>query len=155
VQGLNVELYWKNKDPRRYVNIVPTSAITGEGVCDLMWLIVKLTQSMMADRLMFVEEMQCTVLEVKMVEGYGTTIDVVLVNGNLREGDRIVACGLDGPIVTSIRSLLTPHPMKELRVKNTYLHFKEIKAAQGIKISAPGLEKAVAGTVIIYCCASA
>lgn len=30
-QGLNVSLYWKNKDPRTYVNMVPTSAITGEG----------------------------------------------------------------------------------------------------------------------------
>lgn len=30
-QGLNVALYWKNKDPRTFINIVPTSAITGEG----------------------------------------------------------------------------------------------------------------------------
>lgn len=28
-QGLNVSLYWKNPDPRKYVNVVPTSAITG------------------------------------------------------------------------------------------------------------------------------
>ena len=30
-QGLNVALYWKNKDPRSFISIVPTSAITGEG----------------------------------------------------------------------------------------------------------------------------
>jgi translation initiation factor 5B len=36
--------------------------------------------------------------------------------------------------------------MKEMRVKNEYLHFKEIKAAQGIKISATDLEEAVAGS---------
>lgn len=56
-------------------------------------------------------------LEVKVIEGLGTTIDVVLVNGVLHEGDTIVVCGLQGPIKTSIRALLTPHPMKELRVK--------------------------------------
>lgn len=58
----------------------------------------------------------------------------------------MVICGLQGPIVTTVRSLLTPHPLKELRVKNTYIHHKEIKAAQGIKIAAQNLEHAVAGT---------
>ena len=77
-------------------------------------------QSMMAERLMFISELQCTVLEVKVVEGLGTTIDVVLVNGMLREGDTIVLCGLNGPIVTSIRSLLTPHPLK-VRAPSTCL----------------------------------
>ena len=48
-------LYWKNSDPRKYVNVVPTSAITGEGIPDLLQLVVKLTQTMMGDRLTFVE----------------------------------------------------------------------------------------------------
>ncbi len=69
-------------------------------------------QSMMASRLMVISETQCTVLEVKVIEGLGTTIDVVLVNGLIHEGDTIVLCGMGGPIVTQIRSLLTPHPLK-------------------------------------------
>uniref|UniRef100_A0A061RKG6 Eukaryotic translation initiation factor 5B n=1 Tax=Tetraselmis sp. GSL018 TaxID=582737 RepID=A0A061RKG6_9CHLO len=145
-QGLNVSLYWENPDPRKFINIVPTSAITGEGIPDLLQLLVKLSQTMMADRLSYITEVQCTVLEVKVIEGLGTTVDVILVNGVIREGDTIVVCGLQGPIVTTIRSLLTPHPMKEIRVKGQYLHHKEVKAAQGIKIAAQGLENAVAGT---------
>lgn len=43
-------------------------------------------------------DLQCTVLEVKVVEGHGTTIDVVLVNGVLHEGDQIVVCGLQACI---------------------------------------------------------
>lgn len=50
--------------------------------------------------------------QVKVIEGLGTTMDVVLVNGTMREGAQIVVCGLGAPIVTNIRSLLTPHPMK-------------------------------------------
>jgi hypothetical protein len=50
--------------------------------------------------------------QVKVIEGLGTTMDVVLVNGLLREGAQVVVCGLGAPIVTTIRSLLTPHPMK-------------------------------------------
>ncbi|XP_042008653.1 eukaryotic translation initiation factor 5B-like [Salvia splendens] len=145
-QGLNTELYYKNKEMGETYNIVPTSAISGEGVPDLLLLLVQWAQKTMIKRLTYSEEVQCTVLEVKVVEGHGTTIDVVLVNGVLHEGDQIVVCGMQGPVVTSIRALLTPHPMRELRVKGTYLHHKEIKAAQGIKIAAQGLEHAIAGT---------
>ncbi|KAL2629241.1 hypothetical protein R1flu_013927 [Riccia fluitans] len=145
-QGMNSELYYKNKEIKKVVSIVPTSAISGEGVPDLLMLLVQLTQKMMEDKLMYVADVQCTVLEVKVVEGLGTTVDVVLVNGVLHEGDQIVVCGMQGPIVTSIRALLTPHPMKELRVKGSYEKHKELKAAIGIKITAQGLEHAIAGT---------
>ncbi|KAL2921556.1 Eukaryotic translation initiation factor 5B, partial [Bienertia sinuspersici] len=135
-QGLNTELYYKNKEMGETYNIVPTSAISGEGIPDLLLLLVQWSQKTMIEKLTFKDEVQCTVLEVKVVEGHGTTIDVVLVNGVLHEGDQIVVCGMQGPIFTTIRALLTPHPMKELRVKGTYMHHKEIKAAQGIKITA-------------------
>ena len=116
-QGLNAVLYYDNKNFRSNVSLVPTSAITGEGVPDMISLLVNLTQSRMSERLMYLSELECTVLEVKVIEGLGTTIDVVLSNGILREGDKIVLCGLNGPIVTQVRALLTPQPLRELRVK--------------------------------------
>ena len=81
-----------------------------------------------------------------MIQGLGTTIDIILVDGIIREGDRIILMGFDGPIVTHIRALLTPHPMKEMRVKGEYLHHKVLGASMGIKISANDLESAVAGS---------
>lgn len=125
-QGLNAVLYYDNKNFARNVSFVPTSAHTGEGVPDMIMLLVKLTQERMSDRLMYLSELECTVLEVKVIEGLGTTIDVVLSNGILHEGDRIVVCGLNGPIVTQIRALLTPQPLRELRIKvRLSVKFKE------------------------------
>ncbi|KAG0695785.1 hypothetical protein DFH29DRAFT_1005150 [Suillus ampliporus] len=132
-QGLNAVLYYENKSFARNVSLVPTSAITGEGVPDMIMLLVNLTQQRMSDRLMYLSELECTVLEVKVVEGLGTTIDVVLSNGILHEGDKIIVCGLNGPIVT----------------QSAYVHHKEVKAALGVKLVAPDLDKAVAGSRLL------
>ncbi|VEU24032.1 DEKNAAC105154 [Brettanomyces naardenensis] len=148
-QGLNSELYFKNSNMARYVSIVPTSAVTGEGVPDLLWLLLELTQKRMSKQLKYLSDVQATILEVKVIEGLGTTIDVVLSNGILHEGDRIVLCGMNGPIATNIRALLTPPPARELRIKSEYVHHKEVKAALGVKISANDLEKAVAGSRLL------
>ncbi|KAB1222271.1 Eukaryotic translation initiation factor 5B [Morella rubra] len=140
-QGLNRELYYTSKKMGETFSIVPTSAISGEGIPDLLLLLVQWTQKTMVEKLTYSNEVQCTVLEVKVVEGHGTTIDVIFVNGVLHEGDQIV-----GPIVTTIRALLTPHPMEELRVKGTYLRHNEVTASMVIKITAKGLQHAIAGT---------
>ena len=130
-QSLNASLFYENPDPRSYISMVPTSAATGDGMGNLMALIVELTQTALRNRLVYADELHATVLEVEAIPGYGTTIDVILVNGTLREGDTIVLAGTDGPIVTQIRSLLLPQPMKELRVKNTYTENKIVRGTRG------------------------
>ncbi|PSN70607.1 hypothetical protein BS50DRAFT_570144 [Corynespora cassiicola Philippines] len=148
-QGFNSEIFHKNKNMSKYVSVCPTSAHTGEGIPDMIKLIIKLTQERLTSNLMYLSEVECTVLEVKVIEGLGTTIDVVLSNGILREGDRIVLCGNPEPIATNIRALLTPAEMKELRIKSQYVHNKEVKAAMGIKIAADGLDNAIAGSRLL------
>nr|XP_037276232.1 eukaryotic translation initiation factor 5B-like [Rhipicephalus microplus] len=148
-QGLNAALFHENKDLKSFVSLVPTSALSGDGMGNLISLIVDLTQNMMAKRISFSEELQATVLEVKAIPGLGTTIDVILVNGTLREGDTMVLAGHEGPFTTPIRSLLMPQPLKELRVKNPYQEYKEVKGAQGVKIAAKDLDKAIAGLQVL------
>lgn len=148
-QGFNSELYYENKSMAKNVSLVPTSAHTGEGIPDMLKLLVSLTQERMTNKLMYLSEVECTVLEVKVIEGLGTTIDVVLSNGVLREGDRIVLCGLNGAITTNIRALLTPAPLKELRIKSQYIHNQEVKASLGVKIAANDLEHAIAGSRLL------
>lgn len=148
-QGFNSELYYENKSMAKNVSLVPTSAHTGEGIPDMLKLLVSLTQERMTNKLMYLSEVECTVLEVKVIEGLGTTIDVILSNGVLREGDRIVLCGLNGAISTNIRALLTPAPLKELRIKSQYIHNQEVKASLGVKIAANDLDNAIAGSRLL------
>lgn len=104
---LNVRCFWENDDDdEQYVNMVPTSAHTGDGMDDLIAYICKYSQNKLPRRLAFSEELQASVMEVKETEGHGTTLDVILVNGRLRTNDLIVVGGQEGPISTRIRYLL-------------------------------------------------
>uniref|UniRef100_A0A673H5U3 Eukaryotic translation initiation factor 5B n=1 Tax=Sinocyclocheilus rhinocerous TaxID=307959 RepID=A0A673H5U3_9TELE len=148
-QGLNAALFYENKDPRTFVSLVPTSAHSGDGIGNLIALLVELTQTMLARRLAHCDELRAQVMEVKALPGMGTTIDVILINGCLREGETIIVPGVDGPIVTQIRGLLLPPPLKELRVKNPYEKHKEVSTAQGVKILGKDLEKTLAGLPLL------
>jgi len=146
---INSNLYWKNQDIKSHVSVVPTSGVTGEGIPDLLSVIMKYTSIFMKKKMQVKEdEFNCTIMEVKMIEGHGTTIDCILIDGVLHKGDEIMIMGFEGPVKTKIRALLTPHPMKEMRVKNEYESHEVIYAAMGLKISAPNLDSAVAGSAI-------
>mmetsp|Transcript_53471 Transcript_53471/g.73052 ORF Transcript_53471/g.73052 Transcript_53471/m.73052 type:complete len:977 (-) Transcript_53471:281-3211(-) len=147
--GLNAELYWENDDMKSTVSLIPTSAMSGEGVNDMLHMLVRLTQERMSTSLMYSATLQCTVLEVKVIDGLGCSVDVILVNGELNTGAQIVVCTTDGPVVTQIRAILTPPPAKELRIKSQYINHERIEAAIGLKICATGLESAVAGSPIM------
>ena len=144
--NINTELYYKNTNMKEYVNLVPTSAITGEGLPDLLGLLVYLTDNYLIRQITFKEEVKCSILEVKVLESVGTTIDVVLVNGTIHVGDKIVIGGLLGPIKTVVKIILLPKPMKEMRVKCEYDRYDEISGAIGVKIFCQDLENALAGS---------
>jgi translation initiation factor IF-2 len=71
-------------------------------------------------RLLKKETLECNVLEVRTQEGLGSSLSAILVNGRIRVGDTIVACGLDGPVVTRVRTLIAPQAMKEIRVRRSF-----------------------------------
>jgi len=152
-QGVNSNIYWEMGDDdwmsSDFVPLVPTSAISGEGVQDILLLLCQIAQRKLWKQIMWCANLQCTVLEVKAIDGLGMTVDCLVVNGYLREGDKAVFCTLDGPIVAEIRGLLTPPPSREMRIKSEYIHHKEIKGALGVKVIGNGLEKVMAGTPVM------
>jgi translation initiation factor 5B len=152
-QGVNSNLYWEMGDDdwsnSDFIPLVPTSAVTGEGVQDILLLLCQMAQRKLVEQLMWCANLQATVLEVKSIDGLGMTVDVLVVNGFLREGDKAVFCTLDGPVVVEIRGLLTPPPSREMRIKSEYIHHKEVKGALGVKVIGNGLEKVMAGTPVM------
>lgn len=137
--GLNAALY--RDCPADYIPIVPTSAKTGEGLPDLLALLVQIAQKRLRASLEPREELRCSVLEIKQIEGMGTTIDALLVDGSLKLKEEILVCGFNGPIRTKIRGLLLP----DLHGK-TWRREKKARGAIGVKILADGLDQAVAGS---------
>lgn len=149
--GFNSERFDRIKDFTKYVAIVPVSGKTGEGIAELLALIAGLAQAYMKGKLKYAEgPARGVVLEVKEEPGIGHTIDVILYDGILRKNDQFVLAGINGPIVTKVRSIFVPRPLSDIRFAKTELTaIDEIQAAAGVKISAPGLEEALAGSPLI------
>lgn len=59
-------MFWDKVDFREYIPMVPTSAITGDGMGDLIALLVNYSQKMLADQLMLSPELEALVLEVSL-----------------------------------------------------------------------------------------
>lgn len=148
--GLRADLYTRIRDFSRTLAIVPTSALTGEGIPDLLMVLAGLTQRFMLNRLK-VESgpAKGVILEVKEEPGLGTTIDVIIYDGIIRRGDLIVVGSREEPIITRVRSLLLPKPMDEMRSpEDRFLNVEEVHAAAGVKVVAPNLDNAVAGAPV-------
>ncbi len=139
------------RDFTKSVAIVPTSAVTGEGIPELLALLCGLVQQYLLKRLdVSLGQGKGVILEAKEDLGIGHTIDVILYDGMLERGDRIAVGGFNEPIVTKVRALLLPKPMNEIRdPEDKFQSVDKVIAAVGVKIVAPGLEGAVAGAPLI------
>ncbi len=146
-QGFMAERFDRVRDFRRTVAIVPVSAKTGEGVPELLALLTGLVQQFMKKKLITSNDpAKGVILEVKEEPGLGTTIDVIIYDGVMRKGDQIVVAGKEKPILTKVRALLMPRPLQDMRAhEGKFMTVDQVVAATGVKISAPGLEDALAG----------
>src|SRR3972149_3106419 len=135
------------KDFTSTIALVPTSAKTGEGIAELLMVLVGLTQQYMKKQLQTTEgPAKGSVLEVKEEPGLGLTLNTIIYDGTLQKDDLIVVGGKDKPVVTNIRAILVPKPLDEIRdPRDRFSSVNCVFAAAGIKIVAPGLEGALAG----------
>jgi translation initiation factor 5B len=149
-EEFSADMYWRVQDFGNNIGVVPVSAETGEGVPDLLTVLMGLSQRYMR------EEMEVdiggpaagTVLEVTDTQGFGTTVDAIIYDGTIRADDRVVVGGVEAPIVTDVRALLRPRSMEEIRTEGEFESVDAVVAADGIKVAAPDLDGAMAGAPV-------
>jgi len=149
--GINADRYDRITDFTRTFAVVPISAVTGEGVPDLLAVLLGLVQRFMLDQLEITsEEGKGVVLEVKTEHGLGTVVTAIIYDGEIRVGDTIVLAGLSGPIVTKVRALFRPRPLDEMRAPRAkFQRVESASAAAGVMISAINLDGAIAGSPLL------
>ena len=148
-EGFESERFDRVENFARQVSIIPISAKSGEGIAELLTMLLGLAQQYLKEQLQIETDVPAkgTILEVKEETGLGTTIDAVIYDGIIRQKDTIVLTTPDDVITTKIRSLLKPNAMEEIReAKKRFQKVDEVVAAAGIKIVAPNIDKVMSGS---------
>ncbi|MFQ5975729.1 MAG: translation initiation factor IF-2, partial [Candidatus Hydrothermarchaeales archaeon] len=138
-EGFQSERFDRVESFEKQITIIPVSAKTGEGIPELLMVLVGLAQRFLEKQLEIEESGPAvgTVLEVKEKKGLGVTIDTIIYDGEIKRGDTIVVGALEDAIVTRVKALLKPRPLDEIRdPKHKFEVVKELSAACGVKISA-------------------
>ncbi len=147
-RGFPSDRYDRVDDYTKKIAVIPVSNVTGEGIPDLLMILAGVAQRYLKKRLETTPgEGKGTVLEVKEFKGLGSTIDVILYDGEMRKGDNLIIGG-EKTVKTKVKALLEPEPLKELRMEKSFRPIDSVHAAAGIKISAPGLESVIAGSPV-------
>ncbi len=147
-RGFESDRFDRINDYTKAIAIVPVSGHTGEGLPDILLMLAGLGQRFLTDKLSLSDIGRGTILEIKEVKGLGNIIDVILYDGAIEKGDYIVIGGKE-PIVTKVKALLLPRELQEIRTERQFVQIDRAEAATGIRISAPGLENAIAGSPIL------
>ena len=145
--GFKADRFDHIKDFTSTIALVPTSAKTGEGITELLMVLVGLTQQFLRKRLQTTEgPAKGSILEIREEPGMGLTLNTIIYDGTLQKDDLIVVGGKEKPIVTSIRAILVPKPLDEIRdPRDKFASVDAVFAAAGVKIVASSLEGVLAG----------
>ena len=149
-EGFQSERFDRISDFASQISIIPISARSGEGIIEVLAMLLGLAQEYLTEQLEINADAPAkgTVLEIKEEVGLGLTIDSIIYDGVLRTNDEIALMTSSNEVLkTKIRSILRPLPLEEMRdSKKKFQKFDEVVAAAGIKIAAPNLDNVVSGS---------
>jgi translation initiation factor 5B len=146
--GINAERFDRIRDFSKYVAIVPTSAVYGIGIAELLLVVSGFCQNYLKTRIAYTEGPALgVILDVKQEIGLGTTINSIIFNGIIRKNDYIALATRSDIIITKVRALLMPKPLEEMRApEDKFISVDEVVASAGVKIVADNLDEALAGS---------
>jgi len=150
ILGYKSEAFYRVKDFKQEIAIVPISARSGVGIPELLAVLVGLTQQYLQKRLSQEQkEPRGIVLEVNDEVGLGQTANIILIDGSIKKGDSIVVAKRDSVIVTKPKAVLLPKPLDEMRdPRDKFKPVDRVDAAAGLKIASPELEGVLPGSTL-------
>ncbi|HSV42815.1 MAG TPA: translation initiation factor IF-2, partial [Methanomassiliicoccales archaeon] len=138
MEGLSADRYDRIDNFTKNIALIPVSAKTGEGIPDLLLVLIGLAQRFLEGKISTEEgPAKGTILEVKEEKGLGQTLDVIIYAGTLRRGDAVALGTKSGkPLLTKVKAVLKPKPLDEIRdPRDRFDSVKEISAAAGVKVN--------------------
>ena len=146
-EGIYADRYDRIEDFTKTVALVPISAKEGEGIPDLLLMLIGLAQRFLEKQLKQEEGPgRGTILEIKEEKGLGKTLDMILYSGVLKQGDTVALGTRGAPVVTKVKAILKPKPLDEIMdPRDRFDRVKELHAAAGIKLSCQNMEGVIAG----------
>ena len=150
ILGYKSEAFYRIKDFKSEIAIVPISARSGVGIPELLSVLVGLTQQYLQKRLNQEEkDPRGIVLEVNDEVGLGQTANIILIDGTIKKENSIVVAKRDSVIVTKPKALLLPKPLDEMRdPRDKFKPVPQVEAAAGLKIASPELEGVLPGSTL-------
>jgi len=150
--GFQSEAYYRVKDFRQQVSIVPVSARAGAGIPELLAVLIGLAQQFLKGKLQVIEAEQGgrgIIIEMQEEVGIGETANVILTEGQLRVGDSIALVRRDGAVKSKVKALFMPKPLDEMRdPRDKFTSVDAMYAAAGVKLVSADLSGVVAGTSV-------
>jgi translation initiation factor 5B len=146
-RGYSADRYDRIEDFTKAIAVVPMSARNGEGLPDLLLILIGLAQRFLEQQLKTEEgPAQGTILEVKEEKGLGSTLDVIIFAGTLHKGDTVILGTKGRPLTTKVKAILKPRPLDEIRdPKDRFESVREVSAAIGVKLMCQNIDGVVAG----------
>ena len=128
-KGFNAKLYYENIGTfASYLSIIPVSAKTGEGISELLMLVVGLTQKYLKKQLTLKEQTNLLLLDIKEVKGYGLLLETILVNGKLKSDQTLTCLTEKGSVNVKIKNMYVTN------VANKLIKANEVYAAAHVNI---------------------